>query len=274
MLSAHLPQSTAPSRTPRLTALGENTNTQSRNYLRRTLWRLQQTLEARTNAQQPLLLVDSDSIQLNAQATLWLDVAELERVYQLVKGVPGETLDRQTAQLVHDTAALYRGELLLGWYQPWCIYERERLQHIYLIMLDKLMRHSEMHGKLEAGIAYGRRILRCDRAREYTHRQLMRLLYLARDRSGALRQYAYCVTALREELDIEPTQRTQQLYEQIRQDKVQLSTFAARDSHLLEPTERAMLVHIKTELAQIQSELERLNQHVVHTTEIVTTLLQ
>ena len=38
-------------------------------------------------------------------------------------------------------------------------------------------------------LAYGARILHCDRARERTHRRLMRLHFLAGDRTAALRQY-------------------------------------------------------------------------------------
>ena len=35
--------------------------------------------------------------------------------------------------------SVYRGDLLEGCYQDWCLFERERLQNAYLAMLDKLM---------------------------------------------------------------------------------------------------------------------------------------
>ena len=56
------------------------------------------------------------------------------------------------------------------------------------------------------------------RACERAHRRLMRLHYLSGDRTGALRQYAQCVSALDEELGVKPAQRTQVLYDQIRAD--------------------------------------------------------
>ncbi|NIN69138.1 MAG: hypothetical protein GTO63_31510, partial [Anaerolineae bacterium] len=81
-----------------------------------------------------------------------------------------------------------------------CLYERERLQNMYLAILDKLVSYSEVQGAYEAGLGYGSRILSYDGARERTHRRLMRLYYLAGDRTAALRQYDSCVEALRREL--------------------------------------------------------------------------
>src|SRR5438128_1039451 len=63
----------------------------------------------------------------------------------------------------HYWEALYRGDLLEGWYSDWCLYERERLQHMYLAMLDKLMEYSESHQEYETGQTYGMRALRYDR---------------------------------------------------------------------------------------------------------------
>jgi two-component SAPR family response regulator len=92
--------------------------------------------------------------------------------------------------------ALYHGDLLEDWFQDWCLYERERLQNIYLAALDKLMDYCEASRDYDAGLAYGTRILRHDLARERTHRRLMRLYYLAGDRTSALRQYDRCVQIL------------------------------------------------------------------------------
>jgi DNA-binding SARP family transcriptional activator len=109
---------------------------------------------------------------------------------------------------------------LEGWYQDWCIYERERFQHMHLAMLDKLIDHCEAHHDYETGISYGTLVLRYDRARERTHRRLMRLHYLAGNRTEALRQYLRCAAALREELDVRPATSTMLLYEQIRADRL------------------------------------------------------
>jgi DNA-binding SARP family transcriptional activator len=91
---------------------------------------------------------------------------------------------------------------------------------MYLNVLNKLMANAEAHDDLESGLLYGHAVLRYDRAHERTHRRLMRLHYLAGDRTAALRQYQQCVDALREELAVKPSRHTLMLFEQIKDDDV------------------------------------------------------
>ena len=190
---------------------------QSRRYLSKVLWQIQTALEAQTDSLHcRLLLTESDWVQLNPDADLWLDVAVFEQAFALTQGLQGRELDPQRFQILLEAVKLYRGDLLVGFYQNWCVYERERLQYIYLAMLDKLMDHCEACQEYEAGLDYGSIILRYDRARERTHRRLMRLHYLSANRTAALRQYQQCVVALKEELSVEPSERTAILYQQIR----------------------------------------------------------
>lgn len=194
---------------------------QARKHLRQALWQLQTVLESQDEAEPSrILLVDPAWVQINQQAALWLDVAVFEEAYSQVQGVPSTELNQQQIAQMQAATQLYHGELLEGCYQDWCLYERERLQNMYLAMLDKLMDYCEEHGDYTAGIEYGARVLRYDRAHERSHRQLMRLHYLAGDRTAALRQYERCATALDEELGVQPARRTTQLYEQIRADQL------------------------------------------------------
>jgi DNA-binding SARP family transcriptional activator len=191
----------------------------AKKYLRKALWQLQASLEVQPNAPaNSILLVDPDWIQVNPNADLWVDVEAFEEVYGRVQGLQVPDLDRQHIRELRDAVELYRGELLEGWYQDWCLYERERFQYIYLAMLDKLMHHCEIHHEYETGIAYGLRSLHCDRAQERTYRQLMRLHYLAGNRTAALRLYTRCLAALQEELGVQPAEETEALCAQIRAD--------------------------------------------------------
>jgi DNA-binding SARP family transcriptional activator len=195
---------------------GEIPTSRSRGYLRKTLWQLQTALDPDGRSlEASVLLVEPDWVQLNPGATLWLDVARFEAAFERAKGRAGKTLTSQCVGSLQDAAILYQGDLLEGWYQDWCLFERERLQRIYLIMLDKLMGYCEAHHQYEAGLVYGNLLLGIDRARERTHRRLMRLYYLGDDRTAALRQYRQCVTALKDELGVEPARRTVQLYDKI-----------------------------------------------------------
>lgn len=190
---------------------------QSRRHLRQTLCLLRKKLHTESESPE-LLLIENDSVRLNPQADFWFDVAEFEQAYQSVAGIPGKSLTTEQAQSLHKATDLYRGDLLEGWYQDWCLSERERLRDMYVTMLSRLMHWCGAQKQYEQGVNYGESILRFDRAHERTHRAVMMLRYQAGDRTGALRQYDRCVAALADELDVAPSRRTIALCEQIRAD--------------------------------------------------------
>jgi len=197
----------------------------SKKYLRQTLWQLQVALVHQPDREQvetqALFILNPGWARINPNAAWWLDVDALEQAYALARDIPGRDLTDRQAQSLEEAVALYRGDLLETWYQDWCIYERERLQLTYLAMLEQLMRYCEVRRLYTKGVAYGQAILRYDRARECTHRQLMRLHYLAGDRTGALRQYDRCAAALEKEFDLKPSQDTLALRDQIRADRLE-----------------------------------------------------
>ena len=191
-------------------------STRSRKLFRHILWLLQSTLEVHQQDTEPLLLVDSEWLQINPKAKLQLDTAIFEQTFNSVQGMSGQVLDIHQIQDVCKAVNLYGGDLLEGWYEDWCIYERERFHNMYLSLLDKLMDYYEAHHDYETGLIYGLRILCHDRTRERTHRRMMRMYCLAGNRAAALRQYERCKLALQEELNVKPGRRTSTLYEQIR----------------------------------------------------------
>jgi DNA-binding SARP family transcriptional activator len=194
----------------------ESDTEQSRKYLRQSLWQLR-TAGGTNAASTPLLSTDTEWVQVNA-GQLWLDVAQLEAAYARVKLIPGERLGADDAAELGRVVPLYRGDLLEGCYESWCIYERERVKAMYLSLLERLLAYCEATSRAEEGVAYGELLLRYDRAHERAHRRLMRLHYLAGDRTGAIRQFERCCEALREELGIAPGESTRLLYERLKSD--------------------------------------------------------
>lgn len=190
----------------------------AKKYLRQALWQLQAVLDSAGGDRPAALRAEHDWVRIDAGADLWLDVEVFERAFASTEGHAGALTDAQRDEL-SAAVALYRGDLLEGCYRDWCLYERERLQNAYLLMLDRLLGHCEAGGDYEAGRRYGALILRHDRARERTHRRLMRLHYAAGERTEALRQYERCAAALGEELGVAPDRRTSALYRRIRADE-------------------------------------------------------
>jgi len=188
----------------------------SKKALRQALWQIRADLSRRNPEDARVLSVDGGWVELVMDDRVWLDVAEFEKA----AGPPAPTDERafpprDVRQLVQ-AAELYRGELLQGWYQDWCLEERERLRRIYLEVLDKLFAHFEGEHNVDAGVAYAQLTLRTDPARECTHRGLMRLYRLSGDRASALRQYERCVELLQSELGVGPEEETRALEREIR----------------------------------------------------------
>ena len=190
---------------------------QSRKYLRQTLWQLHAALKF---AFRPVVVVEPEWVHVDPQADVWVDVSAFERAFLRVKEIPGERLDADGKEIVQSALDLYQGNLLEGWFQDWCLSERDRLQNMYLHLLDKLLGYCELHREYDTGVFYGELGLRHDRAHERTHQRLMRLQYLSGDRTAALRHYRHCVEAMRDELDAPPSKSTIVLYQQIQADEL------------------------------------------------------
>jgi DNA-binding SARP family transcriptional activator len=244
---------------------GDSSGAQARKYLRQALWQLQSALDSRDEADPArLLVVESDWVRVNPVADLWADATLFDLAIEAVGGVPGRALDEESARTLAAAADLYAGDLLEGWYQDWCLFERERLQARYLGLLDKLIAHCLAGGRYEAGVGYATRALRHDRARERTHRQLMRLHDLAGDRTAALRQYRACAAVLDQELGVRPSRRTTALYEQIRADLGEALPFvsapeAAGPAGSAAPLPRVLghLRQLRATLLDIEEQVER-----------------
>jgi len=241
----------------------ETTTALAKKSLRQALWQLQSALSAPgEQISQRVLLVEPEWIGLNTQADFWLDAAALEHAFSLTQKTPAHELDEQHAQLLQNAVDLYQGPLLEGWYADWCLYERERLQSTYLSMLDKLMSYCEAHRDYDTGLLYGMRIMCYDRARERTHRRMMRLHYLNGDRAAALRQFEQCASALEEELNANPSKGTVSLYEQIRSDQLEEPKPVAPFTEISLEISEYLLPSILNRLLQLQAALSDLQSQV------------
>lgn len=209
---------------------GDNcTTAHSRKYLRNALWRLQSALACMPDsARGRLLRAEADWIELRSGPPLELDVETLENAYSSVRGIKEDKITSVQVEDLEQAARLYIGYLLSSWTYDWCISERDRLHHIYLLVIEKIAGFYEYSGQFESALSWAEGALTYDRAHESTHRRMMRVYYKMGYRTDALRQYHRCVAALKDELDVEPTQRTVELYEALRQDRVEKPEFSHR----------------------------------------------
>jgi len=208
-----------------------------------------------------MLLADRDSVQVKVAEGVSMDVDLFENACAQSLRVHHSQLTEQQTQALRSAIDLYQGDLLEGWYQEWCLIERERLQNMYLMILEKMMHYSEERHRFALGFEMGDRILRLDRAHEGAHQSRMRMQYAAGDRAAAIRQYQRCESALHEELGVRPTRRTRELLDQICSDNAQeLSAEAnTKPAETADDSLREVLPHLRRALrvlSETQSRLE------------------
>ncbi len=226
---------------------------QAKQCLRQTLWQLKTLLGCNGSSGGDLLLVNSEWVGIDPKADLWLDIAAFEETYKAVKSIPPEQLEEDEIEMIGQAVDLYKGDLLTGCYEDWCICERERFRDMYLTLLQKLMCYFEVHRMFERGLECGETLLRSDHAHERTHRIMMRLRYFNGDRTGALHQYRRCCESLAKELDALPSDRTENLYQQILSGKSELIA-----SRIIQP-----LTNIESATASLPEILSLLQQLVI-----------
>jgi DNA-binding SARP family transcriptional activator len=183
---------------------GDSPESVARKNLRTDIWRIRAVLEPQGVEPGSCLAVCQDEVALSASEHHWLDIEEFE--CRLDEAASAD--DERAAVLLRAAVELYRGDLLEGLYDEWCIFERERLRLRYLEALERLIRHHHARGEWTDAAAYGQRLLAHDALREHVHRAVIRCHLALGDRAAALRQFETCVRLLRQELEVEPAAET------------------------------------------------------------------
>jgi DNA-binding SARP family transcriptional activator len=194
---------------------GDEPSAVARKNLRNTLWRLNQAFRSVGASLEELITIEEDFIAVTDANTYQLDIDEFEAASRCCLDSTDQELNAEQVSLLENAADLYKGDLLEGVYEDWCLFERERLRLAYLNVLFRLMEHHRRNGNYPRGVEYGQRILLLDPTREKIHRELMMIHWLAGDREAALAQYRSCCQILQAELGLKPVQETQHLYEMI-----------------------------------------------------------
>lgn len=187
----------------------------ARKNLRHSLWQLSQSFQSVGGSLEDLLTIQRYSINFMKTKAYRLDIDILEEASQCSVANSSQDISPEQVSMLEAAVDVYKGDLLDGVYEDWCLYERERLQSAFLNILISLMNYHRQQGNYERGLEYGRQILSRDPSREKVHREMIVIHCLAGNRDAALRQYHSCSELLQTELGLKPTQETQYLYEKV-----------------------------------------------------------
>ncbi|MGD8793069.1 MAG: BTAD domain-containing putative transcriptional regulator [Anaerolineae bacterium] len=211
------------------------------------------------------LVVDRQTVGLDPDAGLWLDVVQFRRLLGAweAHGHPEDRVCPQCLAVLAEAVALCRGDFMEGFglrdsvhFDEWQFFEAEGLRQELASALERLVQGHSTRGAYGAAIPYARRWLALDPLHEVVHRQLMQLYALDGQRAAALRQYQACSRVLQEELALSPSEETTALYEQIRagQDRGESLLLTPAPRHNL-PAQTTAFVGREGELAEIKARL-------------------
>jgi DNA-binding SARP family transcriptional activator/predicted ATPase len=173
----------------------------------------------------PFLLLDQGNMQMNPDASVWLDVGIFQQ--HLAASQNHIHTDIETCpsciQHLETGAALYRGDFFDGLllqdseeFELWAVTKREEFRLQALTSFFHLTNHYMRRGQYSKAQAYAFRQVEIEPYCEEAHRQLMSILAHSGQRSAALAQYESCRRMLASELGVLPARETCALYERIR----------------------------------------------------------
>lgn len=196
----------------------------ARTNLRQALYGVRRALEDQ-QAVPPYLLVNADTLQINPAAGLYLDVYKFSENIEAVRrhNHPDAQLCSQCKDSLEQALELYQGEFLEGLFlgeslafHEWLLVQRERYQREYLLVLELLSLDAGHERDAFRAVELARRLVAANPLDESGHRLLMRSLVGSGRRNLALEHYQECRAVLLDELGVEPSQETRELYENIR----------------------------------------------------------
>lgn len=197
--------------------------THARGALRRTLSALNKALAGEW------LDVDRETIGLQAEANIWLDVAEFQRRLAACRSHPhpADAICPNCLPPLTEAVTLYRDDFLAGFtlrdspdFDEWQYFQSESMRRELAGALENLVRCHTLNQQFDPAITYARRWLALDPLHEEAHRELMRLYTWAGERGAALRQYRECVRVMDQELGVSPLDETTQLYTTIQENRL------------------------------------------------------
>ncbi len=197
----------------------EKIESDARRNLRQALYNLRNVLaEPSTSGSDPVpIFTNKGGIRLAPELSCWVDVEAFDEATQQL---PGES--KSNAHELAGAVRLYRGDFLADIslpesveFESWLDTERDRLREGLEGALRTLVESYMLRGEFRLGIQFAQRLVSMDPLSEEAHRYLIRLFALSGRRRRALDQYRNLAEVLRTELDVEPLDETQRLYQTI-----------------------------------------------------------
>lgn len=187
----------------------------ARRSLHQAIYCLRQSFK-RVDPGLAIVLFNGDCYQINPDISIWVDSEEFSAAMARARAAVAAGQSVEAMRAYSTAADLADGEFLEeDRYEPWA----DELRHNYRAMAAEALRqlagyHYE-RGDYAAAIVFGQRLLAQDSCDEEAHITLMRCYAAQGLRHLAVRQYQICVTTLKVELDLSPSDELEAAYRQL-----------------------------------------------------------
>lgn len=185
--------------------------TQGRPSLSVALSSLRHQLEPPGTPARSVLMTTNADVRLNPAACT-SDVIEFESCLKAAKKVGPGLEEIEHLKLA---AATYQGELLFGYYDDWCLIERDRLAGLYVQALRGLVRAMVRERDFRQAIPYAENAVSAAPHQEELCRDLMQLYAATGQPSLALQQFRSLEERLQRDLGEAPGASTRKLANEI-----------------------------------------------------------
>ena len=250
---------------------GKNSQKHTREYLSAMLWPDYDQAKAYTNLRHTVweiqrlfgpgrLNTSRDTISLNTQTDIWVDVRQFEAL-SLQSSAQSDSLSR--ISLLTEAVNLYRNHFLTGFslregttFNEWAFVKSKDIQNKLFDVLTTLCKDYCAVGQTNRAIPFAQQLIAIDPLNESSHRRLMEIYLQTDQHNAALKQYQTLERTLRKEFNLDPQSETHQLYKKIlkrdlkhlqveKQPEIitpkhnlpaQLSTFIGRENETVEIT--------------------------------------
>ncbi len=163
----------------------------ARKNLRQALWQLRKAIG------DDYLLVDTNSILFNSTSPFWLDI---------------EVLENTTEEKLEVDVSVYEGELLPGFYEDWILLERDRLDALYARKMQRLLTRLVQEQRWTEVLRWAERWIAQGQIPEAAYRAAMIAHAAAGERLHVEKVYQRCVNSLINEIGVDPSDETINLY--------------------------------------------------------------
>jgi len=164
------------------------------------------------------LLMKDGCLSLNDRLC-WLDTWALERQIGNLEKLLSQSNcdDKDIHTMSQSILALYKGRFLAQQTQmSWMLGQRERLRLKFLHVLKRLINYYEQQGLYQHNISLYQKALELDAISEEFYRGLMQAYARQGEAAEALAVYKHCCQVLLEQFNMQPSSRTEQLYQKIK----------------------------------------------------------